>query len=116
MENSKISSPTFYKWEEVEELPDLLDAKTVYIVGENGYKWYVALLCPCNCSEIIYLNLLRERHPCWEVKIKKALISIVPSVWRTQNCKSHFVINKGNVIWYRNRRYRLFSTGPTESE
>lgn len=83
----------------VVEMPDNVKPNTVYIVGENDYYWMAGILCPCGCGNFIYLNLLNEANPRWKYKIAKGLISISPSVWRTNGCKSHFFIRRGEVIW-----------------
>lgn len=105
MDKLRVPKQITYKWEQVTELPNSVGENTIYIVGENGFKWYLAMKCPCNCGDVIYLNLLKERYPCWKMKLKNGLISINPSVWRTQKCKSHFVINKGNIIWFHSNGY-----------
>jgi len=85
----------------VKELPTHLEQQTVYIVGEGRYRWFAALLCPCGCNEIIYLNLRADSHPCWLIKEHIGTISIEPSIQRLKGCGSHFFIKKGRVQWYR---------------
>ncbi len=56
-----------YRPVEVGELPDELDARTLYLVGENGYRWFAAMLCPCGCGATLHLNLLSDTRPRWEM-------------------------------------------------
>jgi len=76
----------------VEELPDSLDAKSVYLVGEGGYLWFAAMSCPCGCGSVLHMNLLAESRPRWKVtEHATGTVSLAPSVWRTRGCRSHFL-------------------------
>jgi hypothetical protein len=93
------------RYERVEDLPDHLEAKTLYVAGEEPYTWAAALLCPCGCGEVIQLNLLKQARPCWRVRLdRRGLVTLRPSVWRTKGCRSHFVIRKSRVEWCFARR------------
>ena len=82
------------------ELPDSLEKKYLYLIGENDYLWIAALICPCGCGETIQLNLLSEAKPCWKIQNKyNGTITLVPSVWRKKGCRSHFLIKNGVIIW-----------------
>ncbi len=84
----------------IEELPDELDAKTVYLVGEGPYLWFAAMICPCGCGATLHMSLLPDGHPRWEIiRHKNGTISLHPSVWRTQGCRSHFFLREGRIIW-----------------
>jgi hypothetical protein len=75
----------------VEDFPDVLKPNKVYLAGEANHYWGAALLCPCGCGETIQLNLLKEVRPCWKVKRNsKGAVTILPSIWRRNGCKSHF--------------------------
>lgn len=83
------------------ELPKQLRAGDVYLIGENGHFWSVALLCPCRCGELIQLNLIIGTRPLWtfELEAKSQGITLRPSVWRTEGCRSHFYLRRGLVEW-----------------
>lgn len=84
---------------EVKELPSELDNGVVYVVRDGDEPDSLILKCPCGCGEIIYLNLLTDTKPVWKFNINRfGLISIVPSVWRTVRCRSHFFLTKGRII------------------
>lgn len=87
--------------EVVSELPENPSEKTLYLEGNAKEKdfWYVLLKCPCGCGDNIMLNLVNDVKPCWKVNINKNRPSIFPSIWRTKECKSHFWIKKGRVVW-----------------
>lgn len=89
-----------YKTLFIEDLPQNIKTKAIYIVGTKQYPWQAALKCPCGCGALIQLNLLSESRPCWKFKvntIKK--ITISPSIWREIGCKSHFFIHSGKIKW-----------------
>lgn len=84
----------------VQELPDRLSHKVVYIGGEGEHKWYVAMLCPCGCGEVLYMSLMQDSRPRWGmVEHRNKTISLQPSVWRKIGCKSHFFLKEGCIQW-----------------
>ncbi len=86
--------------ERVEELPDQLAKNTLYIAGESGYLWFVAMLCPCSCGQTLYMNLQEKSRPRWTlIDHGNGLVSLSPSVWRQVGCKSHFYLRQGTVVW-----------------
>src|SRR4028119_2288829 len=88
----------------VEELPDRLHPNCIYIVGEGAYKWYVAMLCPCGCGATLHMSLMPEGRPRWELtEHDDATVTLHPSVWRNQDCRSHFFLRRGSLQWPRAR-------------
>lgn len=74
----------------------------IYVVGEDGFFWFVAMICPCGCGEVLYMNLLRERRPSWSFSVETdGTITLTPSVWRQKGCRSHFYVRRGIVEWCR---------------
>lgn len=97
------SDTEVYRTQEVEELPDQLEDLTIYLVGENTHLWFAAMACPCGCTEVIQLNLIPPRRPRWEViRHDNRTITLYPSVWRTEGCRSHFWFREGKVDWCSN--------------
>ena len=90
----------------VEDVPDELKKGIVYIVGDKGYEWLIAMTCPCGCKEQILLNTLKETKPCWRfVCYKSGIVTVNPSVNRIRNCRSHFTITKGILKWWDEYNY-----------
>lgn len=82
------------------EQPDKLKKNCIYVIGENGFNWFVVISCPCGCKEVIQLNLLKESKPVWDlIQHPDRSISLSPSVWRKRGCKSHFFFREGKVVW-----------------
>ncbi len=84
----------------VEELPEELDGKTLYTVGEAEHLWFAAMVCPCGCGETLYMNLLPDERPRWELtEHSDGTASLTPSVWRVKGCRSHFWLRHGMIEW-----------------
>ncbi len=82
------------------ELPEQLQPRCVYVVGEGSYLWYVAMLCPCHCGATIHMSLMPEGRPKWQLtEHRDGTITLIPSVWRTKDCKSHFFLRAGLIQW-----------------
>lgn len=91
-----------YKLKSVTDTPEgaTIRKRTVYWVGEDGYKWCLVFRCPCDCGEIIYLNLLTNTKPVWRViKHEKGEFSVSPSINRIRGCRAHFFLREGMVVW-----------------
>lgn len=91
-----------YRCVSVSSAPSSPDAKTVYVVGDDECQWAAALLCPCGCRDVINLSLVEDRSPSWRItRSQDGRVTLMPSVWRTVGCRSHFVLYRGNVFWCR---------------
>ena len=92
--------PSTFRAVFVDEVPESLRKHSIYIAGESGHYWSASLLCPCGCGDLIQLNLLQQVRPCWQIKSHQdGSVSIMPSVWRRQGCKSHFFVREGRIDW-----------------
>lgn len=86
----------------VDDFPERPVPGTVYVIGENGYRWCVGLVCPCGCGSTIQLNLLPDTSPRWRFDVHSDdTLSLSPSVCRTTGCRSHFFLRRGLVEWCR---------------
>ena len=83
-----------------DELPDALDHKAVYVVGEGDYIWFLALMCPCGCGAVLQMSLHRDGRPRWRLMAHgDGTVSLKPSVWRRTGCRSHFFLRRGRIEW-----------------
>jgi hypothetical protein len=90
------------RYERVEEFPDRLKTATFYVAGEGPYPWAAAILCPCGCGDVIELNLMEQASPCWSVRQNTdGTITLMPSIWRSKGCRSHFLIRNSRIDWCR---------------
>lgn len=94
----------------LDDLPEKLFDRTIYIIGTLEEPWLLAFYCPCGCKKIIKLNLIKGTYPRWNFKVSKGKINIVPSVWGISGCKSHFVIRKSKVIWMKTNKSQISDT------
>ena len=82
------------------DLPDTLEKHRVYIVEESGFQERAALLCPCGCDQVLYLNLLADERPRWRVRVdSNDVATLAPSVCRKTGCESHFWLRQGKIHW-----------------
>jgi hypothetical protein len=84
----------------VERCPPVPEPNIVYVIGDDECSWGAALVCPCGCRAIIQLSLATDASPSWSVKdYRDGTFSLVPSVWRTKGCRSHFIIHRSRLLW-----------------
>ena len=77
-------------------------SNAVAIIGHPDFPKWAMLKCPCGCKETLTLSLMRKHAPAWEMKVDRwQRISLSPSVWKNDGCKSHFFIKKGKITWCR---------------
>lgn len=85
-----------------EGLPEQLSPTHLYVVGERGEDWFAAMRCPCGCGSTIDLNLVPPGRPCWTLTVHlDGSPTLSPSVWRQVDCRAHFFVRCGQVVWAR---------------
>lgn len=101
VKNRLRGTPVPFKTIYLDELPDELERDVVYLIGEKGFLWSAALLCPCKCGAVIQLNLLPDAEPCWRVNEHgDSTVSLAPSVWSRRGCGSHYFVRHGTIKWH----------------
>lgn len=88
-----------YRVVSVADLPDHPRAHHLYVFGDPQQPWSVALLCPCGCGELLHLSLLAADWPRWRLVGQGRPPTLVPSVWRTDGCRAHFILRDGAIRW-----------------
>jgi len=89
-----------YKKRFAPEVPDVIKDKTIYIIGEGKYKWFVAMKCPCGCGELIQLSLEEDSSPRWSlIEHSNGRVSLYPSIWRNKRCLAHFWLKGSKIEW-----------------
>lgn len=84
----------------VEAEPDLLESLHVYVVGTRQHPWKGMMKCPCDCGDVIELNMSPPGPPLWQIKsLEGQVVTLHPSIWRTAGCRSHFWIKYGRIVW-----------------
>lgn len=102
----------------IEELPDRLDPKVVYVLGEGKYRWFVALACPCGCGTTLQVSLLPDSKPRWRLieHPEDGTVTLEPSIWREIGCRSHFFVRHGRIQWCRADHFSVFDTSKGDSQ
>lgn len=81
-------------------LPETLPLRNLILAREDGEDWCIGMRCPCGCGERLELMLLKEVRPRWAVRLDaRGRVTLHPSVWLKQGCRSHFWLRDGRVIW-----------------
>jgi hypothetical protein len=87
-----------FKNKYIDMIPENLKPGILYVEGDGSKNQFASFLCPCGCKEEINLNLETEEEPCWLLE-EGNVTDLSPSVWKSNNCKSHFFIRKGKLKW-----------------
>lgn len=91
---------TNYKFEFTKYEPKKISSKKIYLLKDEKEVWLAIMKCPCGCGNLIELNLLNDFKPTWKIFIdSNKKITLSPSIWRTDGCKSHFWMKKGRIVW-----------------
>lgn len=57
--------------------------------------------CPCRCGDVLSINLDPRTGKAWRLRQDRFGVTLLPSVWRTSGCKSHFILWRNAVWWCR---------------
>jgi hypothetical protein len=81
-------------------LPAQLPRRNLILARDGDDDWAVGLRCPCGCGQRLEMMLLKEVKPRWDVFVdRRGRVSLHPSVWLRQGCKSHFWVRSGKIVW-----------------
>ncbi|MDR0909745.1 MAG: hypothetical protein LBM77_08255 [Spirochaetaceae bacterium] len=88
-----------YRIKLVDDIPAMIEAKTIYIVGNKLFPQYAIFNCPCGCGKQIELCLNPKDNPSWKIKWHlNGTISLYPSINRFIGCRSHFWFLKSEIV------------------
>jgi len=86
------------------EAPALLLRAGDAVVVMRGRPRSLVISCPCGCGVLHPINLDDRSGPAWRLySTKESQVSLFPSVWRTEGCKSHYIIWHGRVLLFDGR-------------
>jgi hypothetical protein len=69
------------------------------VVVERAGPRSIVFQCPCCCGETLTINVDRYLKPWWRLRQGSRGISLIPSVWRTSGCQSHFILWENQILW-----------------
>jgi len=99
---ARFERPPRVRLVRTDELPERLSPSHLYVVGERGEDWFAAMRCPCGCGATIELNLVPPGRPCWTLTVQPdGTSTLSPSVWRQVDCRAHFFVKRGHIVWVR---------------
>lgn len=89
-----------YRTEWVEDLPEVPQKKSIYIVGGREYPFEAEFLCPLGCGDTLSVDIAPEHRESWNVtEHSDGAVSLSPSVWCTTECRCHFWVRRGCIVW-----------------
>lgn len=90
-----------YRTVHVEDLPDRLKPRTLYVVGEPDFPLHASMACPRKtCSAVLNMNLAPDERPMWTLaQDAEGAPTLRPSVWRRTTCGCHFFLRCGRIDW-----------------
>lgn len=59
----------------------------------------VVFKCPCGCGDTLMIPVDPDVKRSWYLREHENGISLLPSVWRTSGCESHFILWRNQVWW-----------------
>ena len=71
------------------------------VIIKRGRPRTVLFRCPCGCGEIVVINVDPRTGKAWRLRRSMDGVTLLPSVWRTTGCRSHFVLWENRVWWCR---------------
>jgi len=81
-------------------LPAKLPRWNLVLARDDGEDWSLGMRCPCGCGQRLEMMLLKEVKPRWDISADaRGHVSLHPSIWLREGCKSHFWIRSGKIIW-----------------
>lgn len=79
---------------------DAVQRAVVHVVRANGRNRWAMLRCPCGCDGVVTLSLQDVHRPHWKLtETASGKLTLHPSIWRQEGCRSHFWIRDGRVHW-----------------
>ena len=92
-----------------EDPPERPQAKKVYVIADVGAPWHVAMLCPCGCGQLLYMNLLSDERPVWRLTVHDdGYCTLSPSILRKRQCRSHFHFRGGRIYWCKEHKLPIW--------
>lgn len=74
------------------------------VLIERGRPRLLLLSCPCGCGEEFPVNLDNRAGPAWRLyRNRRSGLTLYPSVWRDDGCRSHYIIWRDHVLLFGQR-------------
>lgn len=87
---------------EVERVGDaskILETPGQAVIVNRGHVRSIVFSCPDGCGELLTINLDPKAGKAWRLYRNTHGVTVFPSVWRDNGCKSHFVVWRNRIVW-----------------
>lgn len=69
------------------------------VLVNRGVLRSLVIACPDGCGDILTINLDKRSGPAWRFYNDERGVSLYPSVWRDNGCRSHFIVWRSHIYW-----------------
>ena len=96
----RVFGDDLYRALRIDDAPEVLKDRTLYLVGDDSYLWSAVMRCPCGCGKRLEMNLVQTAKPVWKLtEGKRGEITLHPSIWLKKGCRAHFFLRGGKIQW-----------------
>lgn len=71
----------------------------IIAVVDRGGPRTVLFQCPCGCDDTLVINVDILAGRAWRLRVDSFGLTLMPSVWRSGGCRSHFILWRSQVWW-----------------
>jgi len=82
-----------------DEAEPLLEAAGDIARVVRGRTRSIVIRCPDGCGETLVINLDERAGKAWQLIERTGTVTLFPSVWKENGCKSHFVLWRDRLLW-----------------
>lgn len=79
----------------------LLRDPGAFVAVVRGTPRAAVFRCPCGCGDTLVANTDPKTGPAWRLRLDADGATLMPSVWRTTGCGSHFIVWRSRIWWCR---------------
>lgn len=65
----------------------------------RGRPRSLLMKCPDGCGDTLVINLDPRAGKAWRLDVRKDEVTLYPSVWREDGCRSHFILWRDRILW-----------------
>ncbi len=65
----------------------------------RGRMRALLIKCPDGCGETLVINLDGRAGKAWAIDLRHESVTLYPSVWRENGCRSHFILWRDIIVW-----------------
>jgi len=69
------------------------------VLVQRGRPRMLVMRCPCGCGDNLIINLDPRTGYAWRLYHYPQGLTLYPSYWREDGCRSHFILWSGHIYW-----------------